>query len=337
MLAISSLGISNMPSDQRLSGSQLKRALELCRKEAEQGRDSFFDRWWYFDTNCVSELVKLSLSGHSVAVRDFVRGKDILVSSTTVQELRKAPNILQSVLVTLDTANVYLAPDITRFWYTDILNFLNVERIPINSLQVYPLQPSLLGMVTDARREEFEQACFVSERNVAQQFFDKIYPDIGANLDERDLCIYIYNVVNDYGREWFDIDIPPADSHPANFPSFYVFFYAYYFRYVKNKDVRPELNDFIDLANCLAATYSERFYCEATFATILRNYVQGRKPPVAFQLMKKLYKKGLIDTEVYRAQRKNKSMLNRTAPLLEHTEIFNFTEMRSQITQNLTP
>jgi hypothetical protein len=201
----------------------------------------------------------------------------------------------------------------------------------MNSLQVYPLQPDLLEMITRTRNAEFEQACTTSEMDVARSFFAKVGPDIGAGLDERDLGVYIWKVVNDLGHEWFQINIPPADCDAANFPSLYVFFYAYYFRYVKSSNVKPDLNDFIDLANCSATPYCERYYCEATFAHILREYVQRRKPPTAFQLIKKIYRKGLITQEAYQAQQQGKAKLNRTIPLLEHTEIFNFTEMRSQI------
>ena len=315
-----------LPKDQ-----QLKIALELCKKAAEQGKDSFFDHWWYFDTNCLSELVKLSVGGHSSAVHDFVASRDILLTSASMQELRKVPDILRSLPSALETANLYVAPDMTRFWYTDIFNFLNLDRIQMNSLQVYPLQPDLLEMITRTRNAEFEQACTTSEMDVARSFFAKVGPDIGAGLDERDLGVYIWKVVNDLGHEWFQINIPPADCDAANFPSLYVFFYAYYFRYVKSSNVKPDLNDFIDLANCSATPYCERYYCEATFAHILREYVQRRKPPTAFQLIKKIYRKGLITQEAYQAQQQGKAKLNRTIPLLEHTEIFNFTEMRSQI------
>jgi hypothetical protein len=310
---------------------QLKIAIELCKKSAERGKDSFFNQWWYFDTNCFSELVKLSVGGYSVAVHNFVAGQDILLTSTSLQELRKVPNILQSLPATFKTANLYVAPDITKFWYTDIFNFLNVDRIQMNSLQVYPLQLDLLEMITNTHSAEFEQTCVTSERDISRRYFAKVGPDIGADLDERDLGVHIWKVVSDFGHEWFKISIPPADCNAVNFPALYVFFYAYYFRYVKSSNVKPDTNDFIDLANCSVAPYCERYYCEATFAHVLKEYVKGRKPPTAFELIKKTYKKGQITQEVYEAQRRDKLKLNKTIALLEHTQIFNFAEMRSQI------
>ena len=319
-------------SFQRLSkDQQFKIALELCKNEVEQGKDSFFDRWWFFDTNCLSELVKLHARGHSAAVHDFLAGRDVLLTSTSMQELRKVPNILRSLPAALKTANLYVAPDITRFWYTDIFNFLNIDRVQMNTLQVNPLQADLLEMITNTRSVEFERACSTSEMNLDQRFFDRVGPDIGAKLDERDLGIHIWNVVNDLGQEWFQIDIPIADCDAVNFPAFFVFFYVYYFRYVKNSNVKPDINDFIDLENCLATPYCERYYCEATFAHILRKYAKGRMPPTAFQIIKKCYKKGIITQEAYETQRKIKEKLSRTVSLLEHTKIYSFTEMHSQI------
>lgn len=310
---------------------QLMVALELCKREAERGKASFFNQWWYLDTNCLSELVKLSASGHQETVRKFVAGHDILLTSTSLQELRKVPNILRELPEALETANLYMTPDITRFWYTDIFNFLNVNRIQMNSLQVYPLQSDILRMITDTHRTEFEQVCIGSEVDVTQRYFTRVSPDIGAGLDERDLGVHIWNVVSSFGREWFKIDIPPADCNAINFPSFYVFFYAYYFRYVKNNNVKQDTNDFIDLVNCSVVPYCERYYCEATFAHILKEYVKGRRPPTAFELIKKVYKKGLITPEVYKAQRQGKAVLSNTTELLKQTQIFNFTEMRTQI------
>ena len=286
------MSFQQLPKDQ-----QLKIALELCKKAAERGKDSFFDQWWYFDTNCLSELVKLSVGGHSTAIYNFVASRDILLTSNSMQELRKVPNILRSLPAALETANLYMAPDITKFWYTDIFNFLNFDGIQMNSLEVYPLQPDLLEMITNTHSAEFKQACVISERDVAQRYFTRVGPDIGAGLDERDLGMHIWKVVSDFGREWFKIDIPLADCNAVNFPAFYVFFYAYYFRYVKSSNVKPDINDFIDLANCSVAPYCEKYYCEATFAHILNEYVKGRKPPTAFELTKKTHKKGLISQE----------------------------------------
>lgn len=303
-------------------------SLELAKAKAEQGRGSFFDRWWFFDTNCISELVKLFRDGPASQVQAFVSGRDILLTSTILQELRKAPDLLSLLEYALESANLFLLSDITRFWWADICNFLNVDRHPINSLEVYPLIPGFLQQLIESA--EFYEVSDRSEEEVSREFFIKIADDIGANLDERDLCVVIWHRVNEYGKEWFNIDIPPADVNPCNFPAFYVFFYTYYFRFVKNR-VRPELNDFMDIANCLPTSYCERFYGEAKFTRVLRDYVQGREPPSTFQLIKRSHKKGLADPQAYQDAKRKRETLGSKYRLLESVQIFNFSEMVAQI------
>jgi hypothetical protein len=307
---------------------RIRIALALSKQAAERGKDSFFDRWWFFDTNCISELVKMRDQGFGEHVRRFVTHRDILITSSIVQELRHVPDILRNIDVALQDANLFLVADMTRFWYTDIANFLNVDNIPTNTLETYPAPPDFFRMVVE--REDFEDACLKAEADVQSRFFSAIAPDIGSSFDERDLCIHIAVVINEYGKEWFRIDIPPGDISVANFPSFFTFFYTYYFRYMKQK-VEPDLNDFIDLTNCLPLPYCHRFYGEKKFTTVLRKSVRGRIPPTAFQLAKRLYRKGAIDTATYERKRQNRAALSHSGPLLPNTEIFNFSEMRTHI------
>jgi hypothetical protein len=315
---------------------QVALSLELTRRAAEIGRPSFFNRWWFFDTNCLSELVKMTQRGLSEQVRSFVASKDILLTATILKELRKAPNILESLELALETANVFLAPDITRFWYTDIFNFVNIDHVQFNSLEVYPLQSGFLKELTGKYKEKFEEVCTTSERELARLYPEAVQPDIGGNADERDLCVYIWSRVNSLSQERFKIDIPVADCHSGNFPSFYVHFYTYYFRYIKNSTAKPKLNDFTDMAHCMAAPYCERFYCESSFASILKNNVQGRRPPTAYQLVTKTHKKGLIDSSIYREKKQKKPLYDQTHPMLAGTQIYNYAEMVIQVSNHNT-
>lgn len=286
-------------------------------------------KWWFFDTNCISEIVKIWKRGRVTQVREFVSARQILLTSTIIQELRNAPGILKKVGAALENAKLFLIPDMTRFWYTETLNFRDPEPPSfVDSLRVRPIPPGFFELVPE--KAEFEQACVEAEADVRDRFLGTIDLDIGSNLDERDLCIFIFNVVNKLGREWLQVDVRPEDCTAFNFPSFYAFYYTYYFRYAKNQ-VRPEINDFIDLANCLALPCCERYYGERKFTTILRDHVQGRVPPTAFRLAKRLHKLGEIDRRTLRVISRHKSKFIRTASLLPEVEIFNYTEMCEQI------
>jgi len=312
--------------------SQLALSLGIAKERARLGKPSYFDRWWYFDTNCLSELVKLHSSGYEDKVAEFLSARDVLLSSTALEELRRAPNILASLEETLHSSNPYMVPDITRFWYSDIFNFLNeVDPIAFNSLDVFPLQQGFLPDFVGRNRKVFDEVCTESERSIENLFHFKVTPDIGADLDERDLCVYIWSVVTQNAQEWFDIEIPVADFRYSNFPSHFIHFYSYFFRYIKQPGIKVEINDFFDLAHCLVAPYCERLFCEAPFASILRQNIQSRNPPTALQLTKKLHKKGMISRSIYEDARTKRATFERTTPMLQNVMISTFTELREEI------
>jgi hypothetical protein len=314
----------DLPYDQKIALS-----LEVTRIAAERGKSSSFDRWWFFDTNCLVEL--LTLSEHGDAVARFLTGHDVLVTANQLQELRRAPNRLAALRGLLRTTRIYVAPDVIKFWETDFINFLNVDGVLFNSLGVYPLAPELLDLITGSGRAEFESACSQAEGNIHRRFRDVVSPDIGADIDERDLCMHIWNVANKLCQEWHQLALPIADCHSRNFPAFYTIFYVYYFRYVLDAHVQPELNDFVDLANCMAAPYCERFYCDGRFAHILRECVQGRTPPTAFYIIKKANREGKVSDELFQVQRRQRDRLSGGGPMLRGVVVGSLAQLRLDI------
>lgn len=304
-------------------------SLKLAEEQSKLGKDTSFKDWWFFDTNCLSELIKLQKTGNAEKIHLFLHNKDVMLLSTSFQEIRKRPDLLEYLEETLSSARTYLVSDVTRFWYADIFNFLNTDGIAFNSLETYPLKPGFVELLLDSK--EFEEVCANSEEQIEQRFFQQIEADIGANLDDRDLCIVIWHRINKYCQEFFNSTIPPANGHALNFPSFYVFYYTYYYRYIKNASVVPETNDFIDLVNSIAAPYCSNYFCEQKFANIIRDSVQGRQPPSPWNLMKRVYKRGGITREVYEDAKTKRHYLDRKSRLLPGTKIFNFSEMRKQI------
>ena len=288
--------------------------------------------WWYFDTNCISELIKLYLNGYSQEVDKFLLRRDVLISSSVMQELRKAPNLLSTIPEIFQTANLFVIPDLTRFWYADFAIYQDKNSSIFNLLDLFRPPNGFFTGLLGHYSCKFEKACKQSEELVSEKFIDLIKSDIGADIDERDLCIIIWQKIVKLGKQWFGIEIPPFDSNAMNFPAFYVFYYVYFFKFIKNAFSKPVNNDFIDLANCLAAPYCERYYCEAKFAAVLRNEIKNRQPPTAFQLAKRLYKKGFVSQKDFEGIRKFKNKFEVTNSLLQTTDIFSFAELRKQIT-----
>ncbi len=251
---------------------------------ADIGKDSFFSDWWFFDTNCISELVKMCEQGHRQEVLEFVAGRDILVSSLLLMELRLARDVAINLERVLGGANPFLVVDYELFWRADISNFLNVDRMRVNTLEATPVPSGLFVEIT--RNSQFDAVSKQWEQTASTQYLDKVGVDLGSMLDERDLCAFIWAKVNEYSAKWFKVEIPPADCSSVNFPSFYTFYYTYFFRYMKNRDVLPEPNDFVDLTHCMAAPYCERYYAERTFGTLLGSNVKDHRPPTSKQLAK---------------------------------------------------
>ena len=163
--------------------------------------------------------------GKDYLVREFVTARNVLFTSTVIQELRKAPDIFRSLDQVLESAMLFLVPDVTSFWYADILGFKEQnQQLVLDALQVQPIPPGFFEMAL--QRADFEEACMEAEADIQNRFFEAIEFDIGSNLDERDLCIFIFSIVNKYGQEWFEINIRAEDCTPTNFPSFYSFYYA---------------------------------------------------------------------------------------------------------------
>lgn len=308
-------------------------ALRVAQRNAQIGKPSYFDKWWYFDTNCASEIVKLYLGDFQNEVEKFIFGKDILLTTTSFVELRRAPSILDNILKAFNKANVYLAPDISKFWYSDFINFLNDDKNPIefNSLNIQLVQPALIEQVLSSKKSEIDKASKQFYLDIDENYSKIVQPDIGQNYDERDLCIHIKNKIREYGKKWFNLEIPTSDSNSVNFPSFYVFYYAYYYRYSKNRDIKVDLNDVVDLENCMALPYCERYFCEASFSVLLSKNVKGLIPPTAYNISKRLYKKGYLDKKIFDVHKKKRKLLSQTGPLLVNTEISSFREMRNQI------
>ena len=113
------------------------------------------------------------------------------------------------------------------------------------------------------------------------------------------------------------------------FPSFYTYFYVYYFRFIKGDDVTPELNDAIDLVNCLPVPYCERYYAERTYTNVLKQ-VQNRTPPSVFAIAKRLYARKGISREVWEGLRQNKT-LRQVYPLIPSAQVYSFSDLRRHL------
>ncbi|HEX5872648.1 MAG TPA: hypothetical protein VFY65_19595 [Longimicrobium sp.] len=295
--------------------------------EAETGKEGYFSGWTFFDTCCLSELVKLADSGEGERVREFVRGRDIVLPLTAIQELRRAASLANRIPDVVASANVYEVPHPTKFWDCDIWNFLNTTRIPRNILEASPFDLRKFQFLIALELPIFARA----EHMAGDPFRVQIERDRQAGVDEQKLVTLVWSKVNEIARDQYRIEVPIADCRPENFPAIFTFFYLYYFRFLAQKRVVPKPNDFVDLAHGSIAPYCVDFYAEQKMVQLLRRQVKGRVAPTPFHAAKRLSKEGYIDPTQLERARQSEDMKRETAPLLPNTNLITHMEMREAI------
>lgn len=175
------------------------------------------------------------------------------------------------------------------------------------------------------QRDDFRQACDKFDEEIQEYFVEKISKGIGKNINERDLnIVLIHTIINQYSQKWFGKSIP-IDIHPSSFKSFFIFAYTYYYRYLKNNDVRIETNDAIDFLNTFVSPYCERYYAEKKFTNIMRQY-QGKFTPSAYELAKRIFKQGYLEEEKMRILRSKKERINHRYKLLSGVQIYDYSD-----------
>ena len=288
-----------------------------------------FSKWWFLDTCCYSELAKFREEGWGSEISSMFSGRHVLLTSPVIAELSAAPRILRELERCLGDALLYLVADIERFWYADLSNFLNVERVPFNALGVQPIDASSLPILGSS--EKIHEAA-TADRRVREEGFEvKVSPDVGAKIDERDLGAFIWDRVNTYAKKWFKISIPPEECSSAHFPAFFTFYYTYYYRYIMSDSVRPNANDLVDLMHVLAAPYCERMFMERSYGSLLRDTVQGKKPPSAYALIKRMRRRGAISDATWQNAQKNRERLRNSNSLLADVEISLIEDLKDEI------
>ncbi len=307
----------------------MKLVLQEWADEAEQGKPSDFRGWTFFETNCLSELVKLTRTGSARAVQAFLRDRDILLTGPVLSEISAVPDIARDAETMLSTAHVFLVPDVTKFLDCDFWNFISEGRSPRNVLEAVALPADLLsGMLTHGR---FLETVKTSRASLEIEYAPRVKPDVGAGLNERQLLALIWSRINSMAQETYKIELPTADARPDRFPAFFTFHYAYYFRYVKSHGVKVQTNDFNDLSNTLAAPYCRDFFTEKTLAGILRNDLQGRVPPRPIEVASGLRKRGLVSTETFKEARATEAQTAANEPLLANCRIWTINDLREQV------
>jgi hypothetical protein len=239
--------------------------------------------WWFFDTNCLSELVKRFNRGEKESVQRFIKGKYVLIQIANLLELTKTAGLLEEVPLALSTAAfVGVTRTVHPFIQRDLYSHLGFDRLNPNPLGLYELTEELSKELP--HHQGFRDAVAQSNAAVQSRYIGKVTQDIEADFltpvmvyghAKVALKSFIESIL---GLEK-DHDLPKRIlKNPRTFPSHFTYWAAYRFLYLVDRNVKAQANDFNDLSFTLAAPICERFYTEKRLAHVLKQ-VKGYEIP----------------------------------------------------------
>ena len=289
----------------------------------------FFRRWWFFDTNCISHLAKLTLSGKEKLVQRFLADRFILLTSSVLQEMRHCPELLKVLPKLLNSSFPYAVSDISYFLWADIARYLQMKNIAYSELYAPKGLFCINGpLVANCLSGDFEKVCYESECIARTEFVDRAKADRGANVDPRKLRAIIHKDILERVQTWFSIRIPVEDVTVKNFRTFFLVRYLQYYYCITDSGAKVEPNDFNDFQNCWAASYCQRFYTEKRFGDLLRSVSKAVVPSIS-QVYKSQFKKKIIDEKTCNSKRYKSSSDERS--ILESTEILKLKDLENAL------
>lgn len=152
-------------------------------------------------------------------------------------------------------------------------------------------------------------------------------------IDEHDLIVgYTYRLINKFSLELSGREMP-FPIVPSTFKSFFVFSYAYLYRYRKTESSKVEANDAIDITSTSVAPYCRRYYCERSFANILMEF-KGKQTPSAYHIVKRASKLKVINDDALqkiRAIKRKERTLDFQYTLLGNVQVYKYSDLVDQI------
>lgn len=291
--------------------------------------------WWLFDTNCLSELVKLYQSGKSGKINRFIEGQYVLIDLTNLAELYKTPYFLALLPAVFEAAAYVGAP-------TQHHSFIRRELFKLIGFSKNSLDPNPLGLFTLSsefatdlpKYVPFQEAVYNSREDVKNRYQAKVEKDIGASVHPAEVYLHTQWVINQridsiLGQGYSET-LSRIPKTPETFPSLFCFDYTYYFLYCKDSRAKVHINDFNDLALTLAAPVCQRLYTERRLAYAI-NQVKAFTLPSERQVMDRLVRVKQSDMTKSERRRRTQSKSQLRYRLLQSTDIFTLSDLRRQL------
>ncbi len=293
--------------------------------------------WWTFDTNGLSELIKLCLAGEQAKVNRFIEGQFVLITLPNLVELYKAAYLLEQLPSVFEAAAYAgVTTQTLAFFRKDLLKALGLgsSGIDPNPLGLFELTPEFANRLPE--HEPFKRAVRETDERVRKEFRHKVEKDIGSGIHAADMYIHAQWAIGNHidailGKGMGDslprVAVPKT---PEVFPTKYCYDFTYYFLYCTDASAKCYVNDFNDLELTLAASICQRFYTERRLAYALRQ-VKNYSLPSERQVRDRFYR--ITKPERTRSERRKltKGLSSVCPRLLQTTEVFSLTDLRHHL------
>lgn len=293
--------------------------------------------WWTFDTNGLSELIKLCLAGEQAKVNRFLEGQFVLITLPNMVELYRASYLLEQLPGVFEAAAYTgVTTQTLAFFRRDLLKALGLGPSGFDPNPLGLLELTLEFAVGLPEYEPFKQAVRESDERIEQEFCLKVEKDIGAGIHPADVYMHAQWAIGNHidailGKGMSD-SLPRAavPRTPEGFPSRYCYDFTYYFLYCTDANVKCYVNDFNDLELTLAAPICQRFYTERRLAYALRQ-VKNYSLPSERQVRDRFHK--VTEPERTRSERRRliKGLSSTCPRLLQTTDVFSLTDLRHHL------
>lgn len=289
-----------------------------------------YKEWCFFDTNCLSHLIKLWRKGNGSIVEEFTSNISILLTTANIYELhRSSRQLFDDLNKTFSKTLVCIIPSTTNYWDAEIKRYFEPTTHENNILSFCHLSDEFIQLGLNSEQLKISIQTF--QETLKETYTKRVKLDIGKQFDTRDLCVCIWGIISKIAEEKYGKKIAPEDCNPATFPSFFSYYLSYYYTYIKQGAVKIEDNDFNDLHNTIAAPYCVKYYCEEKFSNMLRLRVQRCKIPTYSEIVRKVDKKEKLNRKTLEKVKHLKIDSTKYENFLSSTSFFSFSEMVNQL------
>ena len=277
--------------------------------------------YWLFDTNCISQVLKVFRAGGEERIRTFLGNHKVVLCNLTFSELSASKDLWDILAEFCKSFECYV---------------VNVENLEANELMngSEAREPSLwfrpfrifaeLFPYMEERGKIPENPKIVKAR-MAENYLENLRDMIGKRLDEVPLSATIAVKLSQMQK---DANIEPniSNVNPKFFPYFFTFMHIWHHKFSSNPRAAIETNDLYDMPIAAASSLCGAYFGEGSYVQILKQ-IKSSKIKSQYRVAR-LAKKVNPEFDML-AFEKLKPELDFEYPLLQNTLLLSYGELRN--------